>query len=355
MAANAGPTDRDARGKGPKEPDTEAPRVVFIDERGIRPTARRGGPDWVFFDPAGWPDRLIAELAAGQRALITRRQLLGLGVETNMIDRALDRGRLHRVHQGVYSMMPLTVLPPLAREHAAILACGERALLSRHSAAAVWGMRPFVEGDVDITVIGSERGRKRKGIHVHRIRSLDQRDARHYNGLPITSPARTLLDIAPHTSARSFEWAIDQALTKRLTTNSQIRAVLATYPRAAGIARLRALTDPDRPTTLTRSHPEEHLFRHLRQAGIRTPEANAKIGNYTADFLWRAEKVILEIDGYHYHHTRTAFERDHQRDSEHQRHDFLVIRVTPRQLERNLEALLVQIAITLERRRPRAA
>ena len=203
-------------------------------------------------------------------------------------------------------------------------------------------------------MVGKETGRRRKGIQLHRTKTLQPRDATRHQQIPITSPARTLLDIAPHTSPRSLEWAIDQALTKRLTNHAAIRAVLAAYPHAAGIARLRELTNPDRPTTLTRSQPEERLLQRIRKTGLPIPETNAKVGNYTADFLWRPEKVILEIDGYHYHHTRTAFERDHQRDTEHQRHDILVIRVTPRQLEHNLHALLVQIAITLERRRPAA-
>jgi very-short-patch-repair endonuclease len=308
-------------------------------------------PDGVFFDGAGWPDREIATLAARQRAVVTRRQLLELGVQAGMIDRALARGRLHRLHQGVYSLVPFSVLPPLAAEHAAILACGERALLSHHSAAAAWGIRPLLDGPVDVTVIRGERGRKRKGMRVHRTAQLDPRDSRRYQQIPITSPARTLLDIAPEVSGRSLEWALDQALVKRLTTRAQIKAVLATYPHRPGAPKLAALLDPDRPTSLTASTPEERLFRHIRRANLPIPEVNARVGNYTADFLWREHKVILEIDGYHYHHTRAAFERDHRRDAEHQRDDFLVIRVTPRQLQHNHEAILVHVATTLERRR----
>jgi len=269
-----------------------------------------------------------------------------------MIDRALARGRLHRRHQGVYSMVPFSVLPPLAAEHAAILACGERALLSHHSAAAVWGIRPFLDGDIDITVIGGERGRKRPGIRVHRTAHLDPRDARRHQQIPITSPARALLDIAPDVSGRSLEWAIDQALVKRLTSRTQIKAVLAAYPHRPGTLKLTTLLDPDRPTTVTRSPPEEDLLDRFRRAGLPAPEVNARVGNYTADFLWRAHKVILEIDGYSYHHTRATFERDHLRDTEHQRVGFLVIRITPRQLQHNHEAILVHIATALERRRP---
>jgi len=337
-------------GKGPDGRASEAARVVSIAERGIGPSARPGAADWVFFDRAAWPDREIATVAACQRGVVTRCQLLELGVQSGTIDRALARGRLHRLHQGVYSLVPFTVLPALAAEHAAILACGERALLSHHTAAAVWGIRPFLDGDVDVTVVGGERGRKRKGIRVHRTAHLDPRDSRRYQQIPITSPARALLDIAPETSGRSLEWALDQALVKRLTTRAQINAVLAAYPHRRGAPDLAALLDPDRPTSLTASTPEERLFRHVRRAGLPLPEVNARVGNYTADFLWREHKVILEIDGYHFHHTRVAFERDHRRDAEHQREDFLVIRVTPRQLQHNHEAILVHVATTLARR-----
>jgi very-short-patch-repair endonuclease len=300
----------------------------------------------------GWPDRLIAQIAAGQRALITRRQLSGLGVTRGAVEHALSRGRVHRMHRGVYALVPTPALPPLARELAAVLACGDRALLSHHSAAAVWGIRPFLDGDVDVTVVGRDPGSRRAGIRVHRIKSLEPRDARRHQQIPITSPARALLDIAPEVSSRSLEWALDQALVKRLTTRAQITAVLAAYPHRPGTPKLTALVDADRPTTLTSSTPEERLFRHIKNANLPIPEVNARVGNYTADFLWRAQKVILEIDGYHYHHTRAAFERDHRRDAEHQREDFVVIRITPRQLQHNHEAILVDIATTLERRRP---
>ena len=138
-------------------------------------------------------------------------------------------------------------------------------------------------------------------------------------------------------------------------SHAAINAVVNAYPRYRGVARLRALADPGRPTTETRSDGEEALLAALRRANIRAPEVNAKVGNYTADFLWRHEKVIVELDGYDYHRGRAAFERDHQRDAEHQHMNYLVIRVTGRQLARELEALLVQIATALATRRSSAA
>jgi very-short-patch-repair endonuclease len=313
------------------------------------------GVDWGLCTTWARADGTIATVAGRQRALITRAQLIELGLGRRAIDHAISRGRLHVMHRGVYALVQPPALPPLAREHAAVLACGDRALLSHHSAAAIWGIRPLLNEDVDITIVGTDRGRTREGINIHRATTLDRRDATRHQNLPITSPARTLLDIAPHTSTRSLEWAIDQALTQRLTNHAQIRAALAAYPHAAGIARLRALASPDRPTSLTRSHPEERLLQRIRKADLPIPEANVKVGNYTADFYWREEGVILEIDGYHYHHSRTAFERDHRRDAEHQRRDIVVIRATARQVEHDLDALLVHIAVTLERRRQRPA
>ena len=303
---------------------------------------------------AGWPEREIAQIAARQRALVTRAQLSELGLGRNAIEYALARGRLHRRHHAVYSLVPFAALPPLALELSAVLACGESALLSHHSAAAVWGFRPSFNGDVHVTAIGSDAGRDRPGIRAHRVSELDPRDVRRYQNVPITSPARALLEIAPDLTDRQLERALDEALIKRLITHAAVNAVITAYPNRRGAGRLRILADPGRLTTETRSDGEEALLAALRRANIRAPEVNAKVGNYTADFLWREQKLIVELDGYDYHRGRAAFERDHERDGEHLRLGFLVIRVTGRQLARELEALLVQIATALASRRAAA-
>jgi len=280
---------------------------------------------------------------------------LALGVGRDVIDRAVARGRLHSRHRSIYSIVPFPVLPPLAIELAAVLACGDAALLSHHSAAATWGIRPSLNGDVHVTVVGGDCGRTRDRIRVHRVSQLDARDVRRYQSIPITSPARALLEIAPDLTDRQLERALDEALVRRLVSHAAIAAVTNAYPNRRGVARLSAAADPGRPTTETRSDGEEALLAALRRANIRAPEVNAKVGNYTADFLWRHEKVIVELDGYDYHRGRAAFERDHQRDAEHQHQGYLVIRVTGRQLAHQLEALLVQIATALAQRRSAAA
>ena len=344
-----------SRSKRPTRDGAGAARGFLGAERLISPKVGSRAVEWAVLGELGWPDRGIAELVGRQRGLVTRRQLLALGIESSMISRALRRGRLHRVHQGTYSLVPWPALPDLAHELAAVLACGDAALLSHHTAAAAWGLRPSLNGDVDVTVIGADCGRKRDGIRLHRINGLDPRDIRRYQGIPITSPARALLEIAPDVTDRQLERALDEALIKRLITHAAINAVIAAYPRARGVARLRAIADPGRPTTQTRSGGEEALLALIRKANLPTPEVNAKVGNYTADFLWRKQKVIVELDGYDYHRGRAAFERDHQRDAEHQRMAHLVIRITGRQLAHQHEAILVRIATALAERRSAAA
>jgi very-short-patch-repair endonuclease len=164
-----------------------------------------------------------------------------------------------------------------------------------------------------------------------------------------TSPARTVTDLAPFLGARALERGLDEALTRQLTSVTAINQALEDYPHRPGAPNLRALLDPDRPTTVTRSDGEEAFLAMIRRANLPAPEVNARVGDYVADFLWREQKLIVELDGYQYHHTRPAFEHDHQRDAQHQHQGFTVIRITGRQLQRQPEALAIQIATALSR------
>jgi hypothetical protein len=141
---------------------------------------------------------------------------------------------LHQLHKGVYALLPPPALPPLAREQAAILVCGERSVISHHTAAGVSGMRPQSHDAVDVTVVGHERGRGVAGIHVHRRAHLYRPDVRWHQGLPVTAPARTLLDIAPLLSERELERTVDDVIARRLVTRSALIATLARYPRQPG-------------------------------------------------------------------------------------------------------------------------
>jgi very-short-patch-repair endonuclease len=289
-------------------------------------------------------------VAARQRALITHRQLLGLGVSSSAIGRAVARGRLHPVHRGVYAVVALAALPPLAAEHAALLACGPRALLSHASAAALWGLCRPAPGPVTLTLIGTDRGRSRTGIVVHRARVLHRRDAARRSSLPVTSPARTLLDRAAELELRALERELDEVLVRRLTSRTAIGETLARSPGRPGCARLRALIDPARDTTFTRAASEERMLALLRRGG-EAPETNVAIGSIEVDFMWRRERVIVEVDGWGSHGLPSAFERDRRRDAELENDGWRVIRVTWRQLTDEPEYVLVTIATALALRR----
>ena len=156
-------------------------------------------------EESGSPDRLIAELASRQRGVVSHKQLVAAGVKRKAINRRVRSGRLHTVHRGVY-LVGHTVPANGAREVAAILACGTGAVVSHRSAANLWGPLPHPANPrlVDITVGGRHPGR-RLGIRIHRVATLDRRDVRSLGRIPVTTPARTLLDLAAVVSSGDLE------------------------------------------------------------------------------------------------------------------------------------------------------
>jgi very-short-patch-repair endonuclease len=293
----------------------------------------------------------VGALASGQHALVTYQQLVALGVGRGAIDHALACGRLVPIHRGVYALAH-SALPPLAGELAAVFACGEAACLSHHSAAGVWGVRPRQTDKVEVTVVGRDAARGRAGIHVHRARALDPRDIRRYQNIPITSPARMMLDIAADLSERELELAVDEGIIRRLVTRHAIRVVLLRYPGRRGSARLAALTDEARSSSISRSEAEERMLALVRKGGLPAPELNARIGRWTVDFLWRREKLVVEIDGYRYHSSRARLERDHDKDIALRSSGLEVVRFTRAKLVREQPVVLVMVAQMLALRAP---
>ena len=288
----------------------------------------------------------MGALATAQHALVTHAQLVSLGCKRGAIEHSLARGRLTKVHRGVYAVAHLA-LPPLATELAAVLACAAPAYLSHHSAAAVWGVRPRRMGDVEVTVVGRDVARRRQGIRVHRAGAIDTSDIRRFQNIPITSPARTLLDIAGDLSERELELAVDEAITRRLVSLHAIRIALLRYPGRRGCALLADLTDEARSSRISRSEGEEGMLALVRKAGLPEPELNVRLGRWTVDFLWRREKVVVEIDGYRYHSSRAKLERDHDKDVALRRSGLEVLRFTRGKVVREGLAVLATVAQAL--------
>ena len=295
-------------------------------------------------------DAVILSLAAGQHGVITRRQLVEAGVPAHAIDYRVKRRRLHRLYRGVYRVG--TFRSRYVREMAAVFACGETARISHRSAGELSKMisRPSDEGPVELSLLGGYR-RPGPSVRIHRVTRLEPDETTHLYGIPVTVPARTLLDLAGSVHARKGEQALGVALREGLTSREEIRNLLARYPRRSGTPLLRALLHRDGEPAFTRSEAEAGFLRLVRKARLPRPKVNHTVEGYEVDFLWRRQRLIVEIDGFAFHSSPGAFERDRRRDAVLTGAGFRGLRVTWRQLRKEAEALVVIVAHPLTRNR----
>jgi very-short-patch-repair endonuclease len=181
---------------------------------------------------------------------------------------------------------------------------------------------------------------------VHRLAALDRRDIRKLGGIPVTSAARTILDLAAVVSPRDLERALAEAQARRLVRRADLLSLLARRSGRPGAAALRSLIEGDAPA-LTRSEAEERFLALIRAAELPAPEVNARVGRYEVDFLWRERALVVEVDGYRFHSSRASFERDRRRDADLTTRGLRVIRITWRRIVREPEALVARVATAL--------
>ncbi len=288
-------------------------------------------------------DRAIGALAATQDAVVTFEQLRALGLGRGAIYHRSIRGVLVAMHVGVYRWGPLANAWTLVR--AAVLACGNDALVSHHAALGLYGVRPLPEGDVDVTVVG--RRVRRHGVRCHRTHALHPAERRELRGIPVTSPARALLEVAAELTPRELADAVEQAQISHLVTKAQIAAAIECAPRRPGAVALRALAQEQQ---FTRSQAERKLVALLRAARLPEPVCNARVEGWEVDVFWERERVILEFDSYGFHATRAAFERDRRKTSDLTRGRYVVLRSTWTELTKQPYALIARVAEALARR-----
>lgn len=290
-------------------------------------------------------DAIVAAIADTQHGVVTRSQLRTAGLSDDCVDRMLAGRRLRPLHRGVFAVGHAQ-LAPFAPETAALLAVGDGAALSHESAAWLWGLfaeRP--EEEVHVSLAG--RQARRLGIRVHRSSSLEGRDLRRVKGLRVTSPARTLLDLAATLSPRRLERAFDEAFARRLLSVRQLEAVLARAQGRHGATTLARLLSSSRTPALTRSAGEELVLELLRNAELPAPEVNARTHGFEVDFLWREQRLVLEMDGWQWHSSRSAFERDRRKTAKLTAAGLRVTRATWRQARHNPIAFVATIAQAL--------
>jgi very-short-patch-repair endonuclease len=238
---------------------------------------------------------------------------------------------------------------------AAVLACGPGAVLSHAAAGALWGLRPSAAARIDVTVRRSGR-RARDGLRLHRPRTLRPGETTTHDGIAVTTPARTILDLAATLHARPLERLLDQAENTRLTHVAALDALARAHPGHREASRLlAALHDHTPGTTLTRSDLEELFLALCRQNGLSRPRVNHHLEGKERDFVFAEERLVIETDSWRFHRTRQAFEDDRRRDQLLARAGYRTLRFTHRQLTSEPAGVAATLVAALRDRGPQAA
>jgi hypothetical protein len=239
---------------------------------------------------------------------------------------------------------------------AAVLACGPGAVLSHRDAADLLGLRPSARARIDVTVAG-RGGRRRPGIDVHRPRHIDAADVTVVDGIPCTTVARTLVDLAEVVSRREVERACERAEILRLFDLGAINAVCGRTPTRRGAAVIGSILGDYTAQVPTKSELEARFLAICDDAGVPRPRVNVWVdlprGGVEVDFLWEAERLIVETDGWETHGTKVAFERDRERDIRLRLAEWNPVRITWRRIENAREAVTREVRALLAQGRPR--
>jgi very-short-patch-repair endonuclease len=290
-------------------------------------------------------DTQIAVLAAKQHGYVTRAQLLALGMGADAINYRIRIGRLIPVHAGVYAVGYVNRLP-VARAHAVVLACGEKAVLSHGSAASLWGFNKHWDLPYEVTAPAK---RVRKGVKVHRCWTLDRRDITRQLGIRVTSPARTVLDNAPRLTGKRLSRFVNDALRTPYLHVPDFADVLNRNPNHPGTKRLLPFVQAP-----TNSPLEDDFLEFARRYGLPKPVTNTHLLGYEIDVLYPRERVIVEVDGYQFHSDRDSFERDRKRDAIMLEAGIVTVRITEERMKQEPEQEASRMLAILAARRKAA-
>jgi very-short-patch-repair endonuclease len=295
----------------------------------------------------------IARICHRQHGLITLEQLEALGLTVQTIHERLIAGRIHRIHQRVYSLTP-GVMTQRGKFMAAVLACGPGAVLSHRSAAYLWGLVDSWEPPIDVTA-PNRRGRSPDGVAAHRDGSLQPIDKTTLYGVPCTTVARTVLDFAGVEPDWKVRRVVAQGEVLQILDKAKLRALLKRSRRRRGVARLRLILDTIHPQTKrTRSELERLFLEMCARREVPEPEVNVWLATpsgerYQADFLWRDSKLIMEADSRRFHDTDSAFVSDRKRRQQLELAGWRVsqctweeVEVEPRRLAQTITGLLAR-------------
>jgi very-short-patch-repair endonuclease len=286
----------------------------------------------------------LADVAARQGGRVHLAQVKAAGFSRKQIATLLRRETLIRLYPRVYALGH-TAPTLLADEVAAMLYVGHDAAISHRSAAAMWGFATAGD-EVDVTLIGRD-SRRCGPIVTYRVPMLDSRDVRLRNGLPVTAPARTLIDFAAEATELRLSDAAGDARAMRLVSDAQLDDALGRAPLRSGTRAVIALRATPEGRLLTRSHVERILLRLLTDADLPLPLTNTTVNGHDVDAYWPEHNLVLEVDSWKFHSSRRAFETDRARDQDHTARRIRSLRFTYRQMTQEPLRTVAKIASAL--------
>jgi very-short-patch-repair endonuclease len=286
-------------------------------------------------------EQVLGRLGTSAHGLVRHAELLRADVTVAEIKWRVRTGGLLREYPGVYRIGHRA--PSLeARYLAAVLACGERALLCGRAAGYLFGA---LKGLAPPPEVMAPTEKRVKGIKTRRSRRMDPRDATTFRRIPVTTLPRTLVDLAAVLDLDELARACHEAEVRHGTTPAQIETVLERRPNSPGTAKLRAVLRGDVPVTLSRL--EKRFLALLREAGLPRPRTNRPAGGRYVDCRWPSLRLTVELDSYRYHHSRHAWEQDRRRErearargDEFRRYTWADVYEQPKQMLAELRALL---------------
>lgn len=295
------------------------------------------------------PDVALAQLAAGQHSVVSYAQLVRLGIKGSAIERRVARGRLHRLHRGVFAVG----LPNPTRDGvllAATMAAGPDAVVSHLDAAAMWELMDPQRGRIHVTT----PRRSRTGppsLRLHRARRLHRHDVTSIRGIPVTTVARTAVDLTDLLRVPSLARVLREADYLRLLDLPAMDAAMARAHGRRRLASLAAALEIHRPATVVRSELEHRFLDLCRRAGVPEPETNVRLRaagrRYEVDCLWSEQRVVVELDGAAAHDTSRGFERDRERDAALAAAGFRPLRYTWRRVSQDPQGVTREVRSTL--------
>lgn len=297
---------------------------------------------------------LVRALAERQHGVVARRQLIAAGMDAERIRRWREGGRLVGQRRGVYSLGH-ALLTLEGRWMAAVLACGPVALLSHGSGAALWGLRPPGGTAIDVTIRSGGRRTPGQGVRIHRSVVAGEAFGTVERGIPVTSVAWTLLDLAAAVRPHVLRRAVEEADRRELLDVRAIDRALIASPRRAGSTALRAiLADMARHgITRTRSDVEAKLLQICLDHDLPRPQVNHYDNGVEVDFRWPRHRLVVEVDGWAYHRGRAAFATDRARDRRALASGWRVARFTAVEVLREPRSVARELGRLLDRRRLR--